>query len=86
MNFTLFYTYFIQNVTHKKTKIFEIFYRREQLIIALLNLEIKLKDVKSGNFEYFLKLKKMLGEVDIFEQTNSDFTDEFSNFLSDIKV
>lgn len=28
----------------------------------------------------------MLGEVDIFEQTNSDFTDEFSNFLSDIKV
>jgi hypothetical protein len=27
-------------------------------------------DIKSGKFLYFPKLKKMLGEVEIFEQTN----------------
>jgi len=45
-----------------------------------------INDVKSGKCVYFPRLKKMLGEVDIFEQTNCDFTDEFSNSLGVIKV
>jgi len=51
-----------------------------------IKIDMFINDVKSGKFLYFPKVKKMLGEVDIFEQTNWDFTNEFSNILDVIKV
>lgn len=42
-----------------------------------------INDVK---FVYSPRLEKMLVEVDIFEQTNWDFTDEFTNILGVIKI
>ena len=51
-----------------------------------IKIDMFINDVKSGKFLYFPKVKKMLGEVDIFEQTNWDFTNEFSNIVGLIKI
>ncbi|XP_025203226.1 zinc finger BED domain-containing protein 5-like [Melanaphis sacchari] len=51
-----------------------------------MKIDMFINDVKSGKFLYFPKVKKMLGEVDIFEQSNWDFTNEFSNIVGLIKI
>jgi hypothetical protein len=51
-----------------------------------IKIDMFIKDVKFGKFLYFPKMKKMLGEVDIFEQTNWDLTNEFSNIFGLIKI
>jgi len=51
-----------------------------------IKIDMFINDVKSGKFLYFPKVKKMLGEVDIFEQTNWDFINEFSNIVGLIKI
>lgn len=45
-----------------------------------------INDIKSGKILYFLRLKKMLCEVNIFELTNWDLKYDFSNILGFIKV
>ncbi|KAE9536184.1 hypothetical protein AGLY_007407 [Aphis glycines] len=51
-----------------------------------IKIDMFVNDVKSGKFLYFPKVKKMLGEVDIFEQSNWDFTNEFLNIVGLIKI